>query len=139
MQYTITASSGQRVTSIRTGKGKSLSADAAGVFTLTQDQVVELCKAGYRVTALSRKSIEIPCVVTTGGKGAKPVKRTLGTAQIVELFRKGYHVEPIRAQGPKAAARRKPSNEPTVPIELYYKSRGELRDSARRREAARAR
>lgn len=103
MKYTVKDSTGKSLNSIRLGNGKPLSADPAGAFTLSQGQVVELCKAGYRVTALSRKSLEIPCVVT-GGKGAKAVKRTLGTAQIVELFRKGLHVEPIRAKPRTTAA-----------------------------------
>ena len=115
MQYTVTDSKGKRVTSIRTGKAKPLVADITGAFTLSQGQVIELSKAGYRVTALSRKMMRAQ--VTR--KGEKPRTLALGTAQIVELFRRGYNVEPIRAP-----ATRKRSNEPTIPVELYYRNSG---------------
>ncbi|HEY6486286.1 MAG TPA: hypothetical protein VIX83_07885 [Candidatus Cybelea sp.] len=114
MQYTVTDSKGKRVTSIRTGKAKLL-ADISGAFTLSREQVIELSEAGNRVTALSRKMMRAQ--VTR--KGEKPRTLAFGTAQIVELFRRGYNVEPIRA-----SATRKRSNEPTIPVELYYRNTG---------------
>jgi hypothetical protein len=100
------------------------------------------------------QSFAMRCFVT-GRKGAKPAALrfgsktlaankdgtfTLATSQVVEAFRSGYHVEPVRAPGRSAIGRRTLSNEPAVPASYYYKSRAELREiAAGRRKPAGAR